>query len=115
MMASNDYNPVRDWKNDYKNKEDCVENDLEFKKSFNNKKTTSDRYNENNNQPFSKSIVFNNSNGFQPKNTYNNIEEILKSLDKSSKSKVALIQSFLKVEKTYIEKEINDLYNDKVF
>ena len=115
MMASNNYNPVRDWKNDYKNKEDCVENDLEFKKSFNNKKTTSDRYNENNNQPFSKSIVFNNSNGFHPKNTYNNVEEILKSLDKSSKSKVGFIQSFLKVEKTYIEKEINDLYNDKVF
>ena len=113
VNSSNDYNPVRDWGCKFKDDKEYLENDNDFKKSFNKTlKNKPDRFQENNiSLPEAKSCIFKNTNMFM---CNNNMEEIINSLDEPSKSNLVLIQSFLKLEKTYIKKEINDLEDEKV-
>jgi hypothetical protein len=114
-MRVSDNIPVNLSKNEikYNNDRDLVNTELDFKKSSDGYKKT-ERYTDRVDYNSTKGNFFK-STSFFNQTSRNNVSEIVMKFEEPDRSNFNLIQNFINVEKVYIEKELVDLNNEKVF
>jgi hypothetical protein len=119
LLSSLEYNPLRASQTTFhlQAEREFANNDNDFKKSFQNQNLKKqdikkqDRYSENSETQIPKTNLFKNS---FPQSFQNNVGDILNNLEEPNRSNFSVIQSFLKIEKSYIDKELLDLKGEKV-